>query len=152
MLDGRLATLALHLRTPRSRSTAISVLGPLLAVRPAPIALAVAWFGPQHIPTTPAESAAAKPTAETLTAQAEVERVQGESDRAIVDYRRALATNPRYLPARLGLADTLWSSGDLPEARSAYQGIVDDFPPELRPGRAAERAEPTPTQETRGAR
>jgi hypothetical protein len=77
---------------------------------------------------------------EALTGLAEVDDAQGATAKAIIDYRHALAVNPKYLPARLGLADSLWTSGRRDEARTAYRGIVDDVPTNLCPDVARERA------------
>jgi serine/threonine protein kinase/Flp pilus assembly protein TadD len=78
---------------------------------------------------------------EALTLLAEVDEARGATAKAIVDYRRAVAVNPGYLPARLGLADALWTSGQRDEARIAYRSIVDEFPATLRPDLARERAD-----------
>jgi serine/threonine protein kinase len=77
---------------------------------------------------------------EALTGLAEVDEAQGAAAKAIVNYRRALAVNTKYLPARLGLADSLWTSGQRDEARTTYRSIVDQFPAILCPDRAHERA------------
>jgi hypothetical protein len=79
-------------------------------------------------------------SSEALTGLAEVDEAQGATAKAIVDYRRAVAVNSRYLPARLGLADSLWTSGQRDEARTAYRAIVDQFPPTMLPDLARERA------------
>jgi tetratricopeptide (TPR) repeat protein len=77
---------------------------------------------------------------EALTGLAEVDEAQGATAKAIVTYRRALAVNAKYLPARLGLADSLWTSGQRDEATTTYRRIVDQFPAILCPDRARERA------------
>jgi serine/threonine protein kinase len=77
---------------------------------------------------------------EALTGLAEVDEAQGATTKAIVDYRHAVAVNPRYLPARLGLADSLWTNGQRDEARTAYRSIVSQFPTTLCPDLARERA------------
>jgi tetratricopeptide (TPR) repeat protein len=77
---------------------------------------------------------------EVLAGLAEVEVALGDTAKAIATYRRALAVNPRYLPARLGLADALWTSGRRDEARASYRGIVNEVPPALCPDLARERA------------
>jgi serine/threonine protein kinase len=76
---------------------------------------------------------------EALTHLADAEVAQGATARALADYRGALVLNPRYLPARLGVADSLWKSGERDEARVAYRAIVTQFPPYLCPERARER-------------
>jgi tetratricopeptide (TPR) repeat protein len=65
---------------------------------------------------------------------------RGSSAKAIALYRRTLAVNPRYLPARLGLADSLWASGQHDEAQTTYRSIVGQVPATLCPDRARERA------------
>jgi tetratricopeptide (TPR) repeat protein len=77
---------------------------------------------------------------EVLAGLAEVEVARGDTAKAIATYRRALAVNPRYLPARLGLADALWTNGQRDEARASYRGIVDEVPPSLCPDLARARA------------
>ena len=77
---------------------------------------------------------------EALTGLADVNEAQGATALAIASYRRALAVNPRYLPARLGLADSLWTSGQRDEARAAYRSIVAQVPPSLCPDVARQRA------------
>jgi serine/threonine-protein kinase len=77
---------------------------------------------------------------ETLTLLAEVEEEQGAHPKALADYRHALDSDPSYLPARIGLADTLWSSGDPDGARAVYQAVVDGVPAHLCPERARQRA------------
>ena len=78
---------------------------------------------------------------EALTLLADVEEAQGATDKGVAHYRRAVATNSRYLPARLGLADSLWTSGQRDEARTLYRAIVDQFPATMRPDLARERAD-----------
>jgi serine/threonine protein kinase len=77
---------------------------------------------------------------EALTGLAETDDAQGATVKAIAVYRRALAFNQGYLPARLGLADSLWTNGQRDEARAAYRSIVDHFPRALCPDVARERA------------
>jgi serine/threonine protein kinase len=77
---------------------------------------------------------------EALTGLAEVDEAQGATAQALVNYRRALAVNPRYLPARLGLADSLWTSGQRDEARTVYRRIVEEVPAKLCPDLARQRA------------
>jgi serine/threonine-protein kinase len=77
---------------------------------------------------------------EALTGLAEVNEAQGATAKAIANYRRALAVNAKYLPARLGLADSLWTSGQRDEARTTYRSIVDQVPATLCPDLARERA------------
>ncbi len=77
---------------------------------------------------------------EALTGLAETDDAQGATVKAITVYRRALAVNQGYLPARLGLADSLWTNGQRDAARAAYRSIVDHFSRALCPDVARERA------------
>ena len=77
---------------------------------------------------------------EALTGLAEVNESQGATAKAIAIYRRAVAVNPRYLDARLKLANLLWTSGQRDEARIAYRAIVDQAPANLCPDLARQRA------------
>jgi len=77
---------------------------------------------------------------EALAGLAEVDEARGLTTRALADYRRAIAVNPRYLQARLGLADLLWATGQRDEARLAYRAIVDQYATALCPDRARQRA------------
>lgn len=79
---------------------------------------------------------------EALTGLAEVEEAQGATAQAIVTYRRAVTVNPKYLPAHLGLADSLWTSGHRVEARTTYRNILDQFPPSMCPDLVRTRARP----------
>jgi eukaryotic-like serine/threonine-protein kinase len=90
---------------------------------------------------------AAPTDSEALTGLAEVDEAQGATLKALVDYRRALAVNPKYLPARLGLADSLWTSGQRDEARIVYRNIVSQVPKNLCPDLARERAAGSATNE-----
>jgi eukaryotic-like serine/threonine-protein kinase len=77
---------------------------------------------------------------EALTGLAEVDASRGSMGPAIAAYRRALAANPRYLPAHLGLADSLWASGQRDEGRTSYRSLIAQFPASLCPDRARERS------------
>jgi serine/threonine protein kinase len=77
---------------------------------------------------------------EALAGLAEVDEARGLTASALADYRRAIAVNPRYLQARLGLADLLWATGQRDEARLAYRAIVDQYATALCPDRARQRA------------
>ena len=52
----------------------------------------------------------------------------GENEAAAVGFRRALAIEPGYWPARLRLADALMHGGDLDASRGEYEALVRDFP------------------------
>ena len=59
-------------------------------------------------------------------------------------YKRALAANPVYLPALVGLGDCEWESGDKDEAQKTYHDIVERFPEGTYPGRVTSRANGAP--------
>ena len=65
---------------------------------------------------------------EAVAALGDVARAQGNPAGALASYKRAIAVNPSYLPALLGLADTQWSNGDRASATRGYGDIVDRFP------------------------
>ena len=52
----------------------------------------------------------------------------GETGEASALFRRVLELDPEYWPARLRLADTLMSAGDLDRSQAEYEGLVHDFP------------------------
>lgn len=52
----------------------------------------------------------------------------GENSEASALFRRVLELDPDYWPARLRLADTLMSAGDLDRSQAEYEGLVRDFP------------------------
>jgi hypothetical protein len=70
---------------------------------------------------------------------------------AIASYKRAIAVNPSYLPALLGLADTQWASGDRASATRVYKEIVDRFPEGTYPAYVKQRVEGPPAAPTGGA-
>ncbi len=76
---------------------------------------------------------------EALSGLGDVSRQQGNLGAAIADYRRAIAVNPSYLPALLGLADTEWASGDHAKASHDYSDIVDRFPEGTYPSYVSKR-------------
>ncbi len=57
-----------------------------------------------------------------------VEAELGENVAAAASFRRALAIEPGYWPARLRLADALMSGGDLDASRAEYEALLRDFP------------------------
>jgi predicted Zn finger-like uncharacterized protein len=65
---------------------------------------------------------------EALSGLGDVARLTANPAGAMAAYRRAIAVNPSYLPALLGLADTEWTAGDRAAAIRAYGDIVDRFP------------------------
>lgn len=52
----------------------------------------------------------------------------GKNMAAAAAFRRALAIEPGYWPARLRLADALLNGGDLDASRTEYEALVRDFP------------------------
>jgi len=52
----------------------------------------------------------------------------GRQDEAVETWRRALRLKPDYLPARLKLADSLFTTGQLDESRQIYSAIVKTAP------------------------
>jgi tetratricopeptide (TPR) repeat protein len=52
----------------------------------------------------------------------------GAADSRLAAYRRAIALDPRALPARLGLAQTLEAMGRLEDAVTAYRELSTDLP------------------------
>jgi tetratricopeptide (TPR) repeat protein len=83
---------------------------------------------------------------EALSGLGDVSRQQGNLAAAIADYRRAIAVNPSYLPALLGLADTEWAIGERAKASHDYGDIVDRFPEGTYPGYVPKRV-PSATQQ-----
>jgi len=84
---------------------------------------------------------AARPDDEsTLAALGDTLRAQGDRGGAEQFYKRAITANSRYVPARLGLADVTWDGGDHTSARSMYADIVAQFPIDVVPDRARQRA------------
>ncbi len=73
----------------------------------------------------------------------DVARLRREPGAAIAAYKRALQSNPSYLPALLGLADTEWTTGDQEAAGKTYKRIVDDFPDGMYPGYVKRRLGPS---------
>jgi serine/threonine protein kinase len=127
---------------PSSPEPVSETVVPSTARLPGPIPVPVpASAHPRDPRASGASPGEATPTdSEVLSGLAEVEAARGNSAQAIATYRRALAVNPRYLPARLGLAAALWTSGQRDEARASYRRIVDEVPPALCPDLARERA------------
>jgi tetratricopeptide (TPR) repeat protein len=78
---------------------------------------------------------------EALTGLAEIERAHGNPNGAMGYYRRALASNPTFLPAMIGFADMLWEQGDRGGAQQKYAEIIERFPASMVPHRARQRTE-----------
>ena len=89
-----------------------------------------------------ARDVAGDPTdSEALAGLGDLARLRGDSSGAIAAYRRAIAANPSYLPARLGLADTEWASGNRANAARDYGSVVDRFPEGTYPAYVRQRAD-----------
>jgi tetratricopeptide (TPR) repeat protein len=78
---------------------------------------------------------------EAVSGLGDVARLQNDSNGAIAAYKRAIAINPSYLPALLGVADTEWAQGNRTEAAKAYGDIVDRFPEGTYPAYVSQRVE-----------
>lgn len=57
-----------------------------------------------------------------------VEGILGRHDAAVELFRRAVAIDGRYLPARTRLAEALFRSGNHQEAKAEYTRLVEDHP------------------------
>jgi tetratricopeptide (TPR) repeat protein len=84
---------------------------------------------------------AAATRAETETALADRARLEGALTSAKRHYERAVAADPKHLPALVGLADVAWESGQRPQAIDRYRRIVAQFPEGYYPPRVKERSE-----------
>ena len=73
-------------------------------------------------------SAAAAEQAFTLTLLADLERRQGQLDRAATHLRQALRRSPDHVPALAGQAHLAVARGDLPAAVSRWQQVVLRLP------------------------
>jgi tetratricopeptide (TPR) repeat protein len=78
---------------------------------------------------------------EAVAGLGDVARLQADPNGAIAAYKRAIAINPSYLPALLGVADTEWARGDHAEAAKHYADIVDRFPEGTYPAYVSQRLE-----------
>ena len=77
---------------------------------------------------------------ETLTRAGDQALRQADYTRALEIYERVVSANPRYLPARLSVADIQWAAGDHTAARDSYERILEEFPSDLVPERARARS------------
>ncbi|MEO8878193.1 MAG: tetratricopeptide repeat protein, partial [Polyangiaceae bacterium] len=59
-------------------------------------------------------------------------------------YKRAIAVNPTFLPALIGLADATWDLGDHAGAQKQYKEITDRFPEGSYSARVKQRASDAP--------
>ena len=76
---------------------------------------------------------------EALTGLGKVAASRHQTSDAMAFFERALARNPNYLPARLGLADLLWSAGREDAAKAQYNEIRARYSPGIFPVRVLER-------------
>lgn len=72
------------------------------------------------------EALAAKPNAETYNGLGYVLAHQGRLDEAVVQFRKAIETDPKYTPAFNNLAGTLEKQGKLDEAETYYRRSLDE--------------------------
>jgi tetratricopeptide (TPR) repeat protein len=104
------------------------VLAPTASVAPPPASVA----SPPGSAAVPPDEEEARPTppatAPGLTALGDAARAKGDRGAAQTYYERALATNPGYLQAMLGLADIEWETGARSKATRRYQQIAEKFP------------------------
>jgi tetratricopeptide (TPR) repeat protein len=77
---------------------------------------------------------------QALAGLGDVLRMHHDPQGAVDAYKRALAVNPSYVPAALGLADTQWAEGDHEAAARSYRYIADRFPDGSYPSYVNQRA------------
>lgn len=76
---------------------------------------------------------------EALTGLGKVAAARHQSTDAMTFFERALALQPSYLPARLGIADALWDASRTDAAKAQYEEIRTRYSPTMVPARAIER-------------
>jgi tetratricopeptide (TPR) repeat protein len=81
---------------------------------------------------------------EALAGLGEIAERQHDFAGAKTYYQQALRVNAGYLPARVGLGNVLWESGDKSGARKVYEDIVDSLPEGTYPSFVKERAQAAP--------
>ena len=64
---------------------------------------------------------------EALADLGDISNEQRDFAGAAAFYKRALAVNRAFLPAKLGMGNVLWETGDKPGARVVYEDIVASF-------------------------
>jgi tetratricopeptide (TPR) repeat protein len=67
-------------------------------------------------------------SSEALAGLGSVALKQGDYATARLQFGKALAINPNYVPAIVGQADALWAEGDRNAAVAKYKDLVDRFP------------------------
>jgi predicted Zn finger-like uncharacterized protein len=103
-------------------------------------------------------------SSEALAGLGSVALKQGDNATARLQFGRALAINPNYVPALVGQADALWAEGDRNAATTKYKDLVDRFPESSgfpsyvktraaagSPSGAAAAATPTPSPQVQDA-
>lgn len=76
---------------------------------------------------------------EALTGLGKVALRRGQDNDAIAFFERALARQPQYFPARLGIADALWNSGKKDSAKARYAALREGYADNMIPPRVVER-------------
>lgn len=76
---------------------------------------------------------------EALTGLGKVALRRGQDSDAIAFFERALARQPQYFPARLGVADALWNSGKKDSAKARYAALRERYADNMIPARVVER-------------
>lgn len=76
---------------------------------------------------------------EALTGLGKVALRRGQDKDAIAFFERAVARQPQYFPARLGIADALWNSGRKDSAKARYAALREGYADNMIPARVVER-------------
>lgn len=77
---------------------------------------------------------------QALAGLGDVLRMRHDLGGAIDAYTRAIKSNPSYVPAVVGLADTQWAQGNHADAARTYKSLVDHFPDGTYPAYVNQRA------------
>jgi tetratricopeptide (TPR) repeat protein len=129
------------LPTPLTTSRPAYVTAPTASTAPtspAPSTTAVASAHPTEVEAPEEPAAPVVPqTAAGLTALGDAARAKGDRGAAQTYYTRALAVNPGFYAAMLGLADIEWETGARAKAVERYTQIKERFP--NAPARVQER-------------
>lgn len=139
---------------PAAQPESTASASPVIEIDETPIASATPAKPSASTPVRSKAEATTPPRtdAEAMTEQADRAFARREWQAASDGYESALLTNPRYLPARLGVADTAWARGDRAAATKAYDAIAEAFPSSLLPARVSERASAHPTPQGEDSR
>jgi hypothetical protein len=76
---------------------------------------------------------------EALTGLGRVAAARHQTNDALAFFERALALQPEYFPARLGIADALWDGGRGDAAKVKYLEVRSRYSPGMVPARVLER-------------